>query len=453
MILKKGTMEKKFKLTNYQIIILGYLSLILLGTLLLVMPFSSSTGKSVGFIDSLLTSTSALCVTGLVIGDTYITWSLFGQIVIILLIQIGGIGFMTIMTTFTLVIRGKLTLGEQSMLQQASGSSSPIKPKRVLKYVCLTTLIIEFTGTVLLSIAFCQDMPFGEGVYTALFTSISSFCNAGFDILGRFGAYSSLTTYTGNILVNFTVIFLIIFGGIGFLVYSDVIRNKCSWKKYSLNTKIVLVTTLSLILVGTGMYLLCEWKFSLEGLSVGEKLMASLFQSVTARTAGFNTVDIAKTGESGRTLLMFLMLIGGSPGSTAGGIKTTTFVVLIYSVISNIRRKEFVTIGKRRLENAAITQATAIFSLYILSVVLGATIICLLEPNFTLSQVMFEVVSAVATVGLSTGITSFLTIGSKIVIIFLMLGGRVGLLSLVMMFANKNSSAPIERPTERIMVG
>lgn len=441
----------KEKLTVYQIIIIAYLVIIFAGAGLLSLPFASKEG--VGFLDCVFTSTSALCVTGLVIGDTYLTWTLFGKIVILFLIQIGGLGFMTLMTMFALAIKGKLSLSEQTMLSVSSNVTSAGNSRRIIRYIALTTLIVELIGAGLLSIRFCQDMPVADGLFTSLFVSISAFCNAGFDILGRFGPYSSLTHYSGDFLVNIVIMLLIIIGGLGFLVYSDMVGSKFHWKKLSLHTKIVLIASFTLIFAGAGLYLLCEWNYSLNGKNVWEKILASLFQSVTTRTAGFNTVDLASTSEGGRYLMIMLMLIGGSPGSTAGGIKTTTFVVMLFTIIANIKRKERVTIGKRSLEQSVMSQATAIFCLYIVAASIGTMAVLLFQPELSLSQALFEVVSAVGTVGLSTGITSLLTIGSKIVIILLMLGGRLGLLSLVMVFAGKSPSVPIERPVERILVG
>lgn len=444
----------KEKLTNYQIIAIAYLFIILIGGVLLCLPISSKSGVATPFLNSLFTSTSATCVTGLIIYDTYAQWSIFGQLVILLLIQIGGIGFMTIMTLLSLVLKKRISLSEKSLLLQTTGDAGLNSVGKLIKQICLGTLLFESLGAVLLAIRFALVMPVGQAIYTAVFTSVSAFCNAGFDLMGVFGEFSSLVHFAGDVVVNLTVMFLIVTGGLGFLVWSDILskRQPNGTKKLTLHSIMVLIATGALIVIGAVLFGVFEWNHSLQGMPVGTKILASLFQSVTPRTAGFNTVDLTKLSGSGQALIVILMFIGGNSGSTAGGIKVTTFVVLLLTITSNIRRKSGIIVGKRKLEDNVIPQAAAIVMLYLTSIIAATLIMGAIEP-MPFDDVLFEVVSAVGTVGLTKGITPFLTVASKIILMMLMYSGRVGMLSLVMVFATKNVNVPLERPTEKIIVG
>ncbi|MHB8130585.1 MAG: TrkH family potassium uptake protein [Mobilitalea sp.] len=442
----------KFKLTYPQIIVFGYLAIILFGGLLLSLPISSREGTWTSYIVSLFTATSATCVTGLVIYDTYIHWSLFGQITILCLVQIGGLGFMTIITLFSMFLKRQIGLRERRLLMQSAGSMGIGGIVRLIRRIAIGTLIFEGLGIVLLATRFCPEMGFWKGLYNAIFHSISAFCNAGFDLMGKYGQFSSLTTYSDDIVVNLTVVLLIIIGGIGFVVWNDIITCRLHIKKYQLHTKIVLLATSALILFGTILFYLFEQKYSLAGKGQGEMLLASIFQSVTPRTAGFNTVDMSVLSESGHLLTMILMFIGGSPGSTAGGIKTTTFVVLLLGAIASARHSTHINIFKRRLDESILKEASTIAAIYLTAIILSTMLICFLQP-FEMKDVFFEVISAAGTVGLTAGITPSLNSISKFIIMFLMFAGRVGGLTLALVLAEKRVNVLLNRPIEKILIG
>lgn len=359
---------------------------------------------------------------------------------------------MTLVTIFIMFISGKLSLSERKLFLQTAGGKNLSDTGKLISNIVKGTLIFELFGVVMLSTRFCVDFGFGEGLWISIFLSVAAFCNAGFDILGFLGEFNSLTAYTGDVIVNFTIMFLIIMGGLGFLVWGDCLRNRFKWSKYSLHTKMVLSFTAVLIVSGAGLFMLFEYNHSLKDYNFWVKLLASLFGSVTPRTAGFNTVDMASLSEAGRLLTMFLMFVGGSPGSTAGGVKTTTFLIVVFAVIANIRRRADITIGRRKVEASVLPQTIAIMGIY-LSLILVSTLAILAVEPFSMSQVAFEVFSAIGTVGLTVGITSSLTIFSKIVIIILMFIGRIGVLSLAMIFSGKIAPLQLERPTEKIIIG
>lgn len=442
----------KRKLTYTQIIALGFFCVVLLGGLLLCLPISSRAGQWTPFPNALFTSTSATCVTGLIVYDTCTHWSLFGQLVIITLIQIGGLGFMSVIAMFSVLLRRPISLSERRLLQQSAGSLKVGGMVQLIKRVAAGTAICEGAGAVLLAVRFCPEMGFWRGVYKAAFISVSAFCNAGFDVMGDKGPFSSLTGYAGDVLVNLTVMLLIIIGGIGFMAWEDIVVHKLKFRRYKLHTKIVLVSTAALLLSGTVLFFIFEYSHSLSGMSLGKKILCAAFQSVSPRTAGFNTVDLSSLSESGSLLTMILMLIGGSPGSTAGGVKTTTVVVLIMGVIAAARHCPSITVGKRRLDNEIAKQASAIVTIYLAAVLLFTMIICALEP-VTLRQALFETSSAAGTAGLTMGITPSLGIVSKILLMLLMFGGRVGGLSLALVLAERRTNVPVDRPVEKILIG
>lgn len=438
---------KKRKLNVSQLIAIGFALVILLGMLLLFLPFSSKDGKWGNLLNCLFTSTSATCVTGLIVYDTATKWSIFGQLVILLLIQIGGIGFMTLISLFTIFVRKKMNLYDRKVVMQASGSLEISEVGSLVKNVCLCTFIVEGIGALLLSIAFIPDMGFIKGVYFAIFHSVSAFCNAGFDIMGSF---ASLSGYAGNWLVNITIMLLIIIGGLGFLVWTDLVACKFKYKKLLLHTKIVIWASLGLIVIPACLLFIFEYNYSFKNLNPGAKVLASLFQSVTCRTAGFATIDCANLSDSSSVLMNFLMLIGGSPGSTAGGIKTTTFVVLLFSIFS--ARSNKMSIFNKEIEPNTVKQALSIVSLYLTLLVFSTMIMAYLEP-YGLREIIFECTSAIGTVGLSMGITPLLTAGSKIILIILMFAGRIGALSIIFLFQRKNTNEAIRRPLEKILIG
>lgn len=340
---------KRVRAISYPAVIaLGFFILIMFGTALLALPAASRSGESVGFVDALFTSTSASCVTGLIIADTYAQWTLFGQTVILVLIQIGGLGFMTIFMTLSSVLNKRIGLTARSLMQESINTMYLGGIVRLAKKIFKGTILFEGLGALVLAIRFSADMDFGTAVYYGIWHSISAFCNAGFDLMGRFDEGSSLVNYVGDATVNITIMSLIIIGGIGFFVWEDISRNKLRFKHYSLHTKIVLSVTAFLIILPAVAFFFSERSFAYKGLSLGDRTLAALFNSVTARTAGFNTVDTAALSPFGRLATVVLMFIGGSPGSTAGGIKTTTVAIILFSVIANIRGRSCAGVYGRR---------------------------------------------------------------------------------------------------------
>ncbi len=442
------------KLTYTQMIVLSFFLIILVGAVLLCLPISSRTREWTPFLDAMFTSTSATCVTGLVVYDTFAHWSVFGQIVLLILIQIGGLGVMTCIAMIALFLKRRISLGERRLLMQSTGSLEISGVVKLILRILKGTVIVEGCGAVLLSIAFCPRMGLIRGIWNAVFHSVSAFCNAGFDIMGKYGQFSSLTTdgLATNPLVCLTIVSLIIIGGIGFLVWGDIIKNKREFSKYQVHSKIALVTTAVLVVLGTVLFLIFEYNHTLEGMSFGQKLLTSLFHSVTPRTAGFNTIDLSAMSGSGTILTMLLMFIGGSPGSTAGGIKTTTFIVLLLGALASARRYGSITIFKRRLDEHTVMQASAIATIYAMGVIAAVMLINAFEP-FSLTEILFEAISAIGTVGLSMGITPYLSSISEIVLMLLMFAGRVGGLSLMLVLAERRISVPIDRPAVKILIG
>lgn len=443
---------KKPNFTYSQISAISFMSIILIGALLLTLPISSRSGEATPFIDALFTSASATCVTGLVVYDTYTHFSLFGQIVILSLIQIGGLGFMIIATLFSLMLKRKIGLKERGMLQESVSTIHIGGIVRLTKHILFGTVIFEAIGAIILSLRFYPDMGLKQGLYNGVFHSISAFCNAGFDLMGRFEPSSSLTLYSGDIVVNLVIMSLIVVGGVGFLVWEDIFTNKLKFCKYRLHTKIVLVVTATLIIVPAIIFYSIERTNSFAGMGTTESWLASFFQSITPRTAGFNTVNIAELSEGSILLTIILMVIGGSPGSTAGGVKTTSFAVIILSLIASIRHTEDINVFNRRLERDVIKKAYDVITIYFMCCALAVLLICALQP-FGLKEVFFEVVSALSTVGMSTGITPDLNSLSKFIITLLMFFGRVGSLSVALVFSEKKEYIPIRKPVEKISIG
>lgn len=443
---------KNIKLNYTEIIVFGTLLIIIIGGLILSLPVSSRDGTATPFIDSLFTAASAFCVTGLVIYDTYNHWSLFGQIVILILIQVGGLGFMTVITLFSIFLRRKIGLKERRLLMESANTLKIGGIVLLVKKILIRTFIFESMGALLLTLRFYPSMGLKDGLFNGIFHSVSAFCNAGFDLMGKYGQFSSLTTYADDVVVNATVMLLIVIGGIGFVVWDDIFLNKFEFKKYQLHTKIVLVSTSILIFGGAVIFFITEANESMADLSLKVKIMSSLFHSITPRTAGFNTLNLNKMSEAGYLMTMILMIIGGSPGSTAGGLKTTTFVTLFVAAMSSAKQLPDVTLFKRRLETDTLKKASAITVLY-LSTAFVAIMLISTAQDFTLEEIMFEVISALGTVGLSLGITPSLNIFSKIVIAILMYGGKVGVLSVAAVLAEKKETSPLTRPYEKIIIG
>ena len=438
--------------SRMQVIGLGFILLILCGTILLMLPISTKGGVDTGVMDALFTATSASCVTGLVRVDTANHWSLFGQIVILLLIQTGGLGFMTISVLFSLMLKRKIGLRERGLLSESVNALEMGGIVHLMKKILLGTFLVEGIGAFVLSIRFCGELGLLKGIYYGIFHAVSAFCNAGFDLMGYQGEYSSLVNYSGDWLVNLTIVALIIIGGIGFIVWDDVTRHGLHFRKYRVHSKSVLTTSAVLGVGGALLFSIFVADNLAQGLSPGETFLTCLFDSVTPRTAGFNTTDIAKLTDSSKLLSVILMFIGGSPGSTAGGIKTTTFLVLLLYVRANMKRTRGVNIFKRRIDDDAIKRASAVACTNMLMALAAVLIICG-NQALDMRDVMLEAFSAISTVGMSTGITRELTVLSQVVIILLMYSGRVGSLSMALSFAEKKKISPYELPEEKILIG
>ena len=431
-------------MSSFQIILLSFFVLIMLGTFLLMLPISSGGHGFTPFADALFTATSATCVTGLIVKDTATYWSFFGQAVIITLIQIGGMGVITIGMTVMRASGMKIGLWHRSTMQESVSAPTVGGMVRYSGFIIKTTVLIELIGAALLFPVFCKDFGVLKGLWYSFFHSISAFCNAGFDLMGVREPFSSLTSYGSNIYVNCIIMLLIIAGGIGFLVWGDLKTHKFRFKRYTLQTKIVLITSLLLIVLPAVYFFLHEY----HDMNLSDRIISSFFQSVTTRTAGFNSQDLTKMSESGIAVMVILMMIGGSPGSTAGGMKTVTFAVLFLSAIAVFSRKRDVQSFKRRIADDTVRNAGVILFMYLALTFISGVIISRTE-NLPLLTCLFETGSGIGTVGLTLGITTKLKLLSKIILMVLMFFGRVG--GLTMIYAalpssgNKNSRLPLEK--------
>ena len=435
-----------------QIIALGFIIIIFIGACLLCLPFASTNG-SVDFVDALFTATSATCVTGLVVMDTGTEWTLFGQIVILVMIQIGGLGFMTFAILFLRIFRKRFGLKNKEVMVESINTSNLDRIVSITNKMLWGTLIFELSGAVLLAIRFVPEYGWGQGLWYGLFHSVSAFCNAGFDLLGVETPFISLVNYADDLLVNGVIMALIVIGGIGFLVWDDITKFGVRVKRYSLTSKIVLSFSAILIVGGALLMYLAEYAGKDTGLTFGQEVLRSLFASVTARTAGFNTIDLSKMSEGGRLVSMLLMFIGGSPGSTAGGIKTTTFAVIFIYTFAGVSHKQSADVFGRRIPDGAFKRAVYVFFTNLLLVVVGTFVISCMNPDIRFSSVMFECFSAIGTVGLTVGITTKLDTVSHIVLILLMYLGRVGSISFATVLFEKRARPAVVNPKERITIG
>ena len=439
---------KKKHMTSFQLIIMGFAGVILLGTVLLMLPFSSAEKVITPFHEALFTATSAVCVTGLVVKDTGSYWSLAGQTIILALIQKGGLGVVTVAASVSLLSGKKISLMQRSTMQNAISAPKVGGIVRLTRFILRGTFLIEAAGTVLLLPVFMGDYG-KKGIWMSVFHSISAFCNAGFDILGTDSSmFPSLTRYSGNILINLVIMLLIITGGIGFLTWDDIYTNKLNFKRYRMQSKIILMTTACLILFPTVFFYICD----LTKLPMEKRLLAAAFQSVTTRTAGFNTINISEMSEASKAVMILLMLIGGSPGSTAGGMKTTTFSVLILNAIATFRSQENAGAFGRRLEYHVIKNAATIAMLYF-ALFFGGGIAISVYEGLPLLNCLYEAASAVGTVGLTLGITPELHVFSQVVLIILMYLGRVGGLTLIYAVFSGRNKGNAKLPLEKITVG
>ncbi|HIT77441.1 MAG TPA: Trk family potassium uptake protein [Candidatus Limihabitans stercoravium] len=445
-------MRLRIKLSTMQIIALGFIIIIFIGACLLCLPFASTNG-SVDFVDALFTATSATCVTGLVVMDTGTEWTLFGQIVILVMIQIGGLGFMTFAILFLRIFRRRFGLKNKEVMVESINTSNLARIVSITNKMLWGTLIFELSGAVLLAIRFVPEYGWGQGLWYGLFHSVSAFCNAGFDLLGVETPFISLVNYADDLLVNGVIMALIVIGGIGFLVWDDITKFGVRVKRYSLTSKIVLSFSAILIVGGALLMYLTEYAGKDTGLTFGQEVLRSLFASVTARTAGFNTINLSEMSEGGRLVTMLLMFIGGSPGSTAGGIKTTTFAVIFIYTFAGVSHKQSADVFGRRIPDGAFKRAVYVFFTNLLLVVAGTFVISCLNPDIRFSSVMFECFSAIGTVGLTVGITTELDTVSHIVLILLMYLGRVGSISFATVLFEKRARPAVVNPKERITIG
>lgn len=432
----------------FQVIIFGFLFVILMGSFLLMLPVSSQEGVSTPFLDALFTSTSAVCVTGLVIHDTATYWSNFGQFVIILLIQIGGLGVITVAGAFAIFSGRRIGLMQRSTMQEAIAAPNVGGVVRLTQFILKTALAVELLGAMLLFPVFYKEFGLIKGAWYALFHSISAFCNAGFDLMGIKAPFSSLTDYACQPVVSIVIALLIVVGGIGFVTWEDIRTNRLNLRKYRMQSKVILTVTGILILLPTIYFFFFEFADA----PMGERSLLSLFQAITPRTAGFNTADLTAMSETGQSMIMILMLIGGSPGSTAGGMKTTTVAVLLANSFAVFRRREQSHFFNRRVPNETVTQAATIMMMYLVLFLTGGLIISRLE-NLPVLTCLFETASAIGTVGLSLGITPQLSWISHLILIMLMFFGRVGGLTLIFAALSNLQGNSARLPQERITVG
>lgn len=440
------------KLSGMQLIAIGFFLLIMMGTFLLMLPVSSKSGTSTPFMTALFTATSASCVTGLILEDTYTHWSTFGQLVLLLLIQIGGLGFITMGTAVSLMLRRKIGLKERGWIKESFNALDIGGVVRLIRLVLKGSLLFEGVGALLLFTRFYPRMGLGQSLYYSIFHSISAFCNAGFDLMGRYEQFSSFTAYYDDPIVSFTLCGLILIGGIGFIVWSDLARHKWHFRKYALQTKMVLSASVVLVFGGALLFYIIEGDRLFAGMGITGKICSSFFCAVTPRTAGFNTTDIGGLSEGGKLLTIILMFIGGGSGSTAGGVKMATIFVLLLHLRSTLSRATGTNIFGRRIEDSTVTKASALLCTYLFCSLAATLALCTMQ-DFAIGDALFEVVSAICTVGMSTGITGDLNLISQMLIAFLMYIGRLGSLSFALSFTDHKKLTHIMQPVERINIG
>lgn len=458
---------KRLKFRPVAIVVSSFVLVIFAGAGLLCLPFAVKSGEP-DFLVALFTATSATCVTGHTVVDTYTYFTGFGQAIVLLLIQIGGLGFITIISLFMLYMKKDVTLSDRKLALQSAGGLKMTGLKQLLKYIFIGTFSLEFLGAVLLCISFVPVYGWGLGIWQAVFTSISSFCNAGFSLTGANGGYS-LAGFASDPLLLIVVMALIAIGGLGFYVWYDVIKNRFRPSRYSLHTKVVLIATGGIIVLAWALFMAFEWNNpgTIGGMNAGDKMLNSLFFAVTPRTAGHYTVDMNYFSDGSYILSNLLMFVGGSPGSTAGGVKTTTFVVLILTMITACRRERQVRVFKRGIEQDDVINAVTVSMLYVIAILLSVFIICGIDggkdyvsdygetwvAGINFKSVLFEVISAISATGLTMGITAELSVVSQVILILLMFFGRVGGYTLVLVFSETRRPPAITRLPEHIMIG
>ncbi len=446
--------ENKFRgLTYPQIIAFGYFVIIVIGSLLLMLPFATRAAGSLAPLKAVFTATSATCVTGLVVGDTFQTFTGFGQGVILVLIQIGGLGFMTVIALFGFVLKKRIGLRARTLLKESVNTLSVGGIVRLFHKILLGTALFEGVGALLLATRFVPLYGIAKGAWYSIFHAVSAFCNAGFDLMGFESAYLSLEAFNGDPVVCLTIAVLIIVGGIGFFVWSDVQEHGLKFKRYQLHTKIVLTVTSVLLGAGTVAFLFLEWNNSFADMPFWQKLLNAFFCAVTPRTAGFNTVNTAALTDASSFLMVLLMFVGGSSGGTAGGIKTTTLAILALSCVDSLAGRKDTNIYGRRLESDSLRRANAVCTINLTAIFVACFMIMIAEPQFVLLDVLFEVVSAISTVGLTVGVTGASTNLSRCVLIFLMYAGRVGSLSFALLFTDHKAPPSTRCPEAKVSIG
>lgn len=453
--LKRKRQNRNYYSSYIKIVAASFFTVIMVGTFLLMLPVSIKTG-SVNFLDALLTATSATCVTGLIIFDTFSKWTLFGQIVIICLIQIGGLGFITILTMLSRFLKKRVSLREKLVLQESFGSIPMGDTKKIVRVVLIGTAFFEITGALILCTQFIPQMGFKNGLFTSVFLSVSAFCNAGFDVLGRIDPSSSLVTVNTNPVILLTISALIIIGGIGFIVWDDIAYRKFKIKRYNLHTKLTLLTTAVLLVGGTVIYYIFERENTFAGMTEWQKILNAFFSSVTPRTAGFNSVPVADLTTESKVITDILMFIGGSPGSTAGGIKTSTIAVMFLCTFATLKNSKDIEIFGKRVSVNITRKAISIFVINFMEVFAASLVISVLQPEFDYSDILFECLSALGTVGMTTGITPLLDPVPEIIITLLMFIGRITSLLFAFIFildSNKFTNRNSQKPKGNIFVG
>ena len=445
--------QKKLHFSSPQMIIFGFILVNLMGCLLLMLPSSTVEKVGTSFSDALFTSTSAICVTGLVIHDTASYWSMQGQLIIMVLIQIGGMGVITAASAIAILSGRKIGLMQRSTMQESISATQVGGIVRLTGFILRAMLSIELLGAIFMAPVFCEEFGMKKGVWYAVFHSVSAFCNAGFDLMGVNQPFSSLTGFNGNTTINLAIMALIVIGGIGFLTWDDIWHHRLHFHKYRLQSKVILTVTILLILLPALYFYFYEFgRAEWTDLSEKERILASAFQSVTPRTAGFNTVDLNRMSEPSQLIIILLMLIGGSPGSTAGGFKTTTLAVLLLTSFAVFFRKEDVQCFGRRIPSETVKNAATILFLYMSLFLLGGVVISCVD-QVPLMGALFETSSAIGTVGLSLGLTPQLSLFSHMLLILLMFWGRVGGLTLIFAVVSGHRFTKSKLPQEKITIG
>ena len=446
----------KFRLSVWQFLALLYLAGTILGSILLILPFATKSGQQTSYLNALFTAASAVCITGLAPYDTATHWTIFGQLCILFLVQLSGLGFMTLVSAAFLIFKRGLGMGSKSaFILDSRGKYNGVGT--LLKRIVIGTALIEGVGALLLMCRFIPDYGAARGIYYSVWHSVSAFCNAGFDLLGSVdgGTFVSVTPYVKDPLVTITLSIIIILGGLGFAVWGDIIDCKFNVKKFQLNTKVVLMVNVVLFTAGTVLFMIFERNNpSYEGFNFGEKLLASFFNSVSPRSAGFASTDVCSLSDSGYLLTVLLMFIGGGSGSTAGGIRVGTFAVIVMGMLAVFRGRRDINIGKKRIEYNLLSQALALLAAWLMIAVTCILIMCAVEPaEVGFKEVAFECVSALSNTGLSMSLTPNLTAASRIIVIILMYAGRVGILTLALALGETRTTAEIRNPVDTLLIG